>query len=73
MEAVGAVQIFGRSVEQNKLRYLTYRGDGDSKSFSEAVKSDPYPGYVINKAECVGHVQKKSWLTVAEFKSIYER
>ena len=29
------------SVELNKLRYVNYIGDGDSKSYSEVGKADP--------------------------------
>ena len=59
MEAASAVRIFKRSTAFNKLRYISYLGDGDSKSYSEVVKSNPYPGIAINKLECVGHVQKR--------------
>ena len=41
-----------------------YVGGGDTKSHAEVVKSDPYPGIVMGKRECIGHVQKRvgSWL-----------
>ena len=28
-----------------------------TKSYANVVVSDPYPGIIIEKAECVGHVQ----------------
>jgi len=59
MESARVVDCFGRSLEKRKLRYLNYIGDGDSKSFSEVVASDPYPGKTIEKLESVGHVQKR--------------
>ena len=31
---------------------------GDTKSFEEILKSNPYPGHTITKGECIGHVQK---------------
>ena len=43
----------------NKLRYKAYIGDGDTQSYHEVVKSDPYTGLSIKKGECVGHVQKR--------------
>ena len=60
MEAAGAVTMFKRSIEKNKLRYTSYIGDGDTSSFSEVVQSKPYGDDVeIDKKECVGHVQKR--------------
>ena len=58
MESKGAVQIFNRSIEKHKLRYVNYIGDGDSSAFSKVLESDPYPGKQINKLECIGHIQK---------------
>ena len=48
-----------RSIKNNGLRYLKYRGDGDSKAYSDVVDTDPYNGMVIENSECVGHVQKR--------------
>ena len=59
MEAAGVLNIFKRSVETKKLRYTSYLGDGDSKSFNDVVAADVYPGYVVEKDECIGHVQKR--------------
>ena len=47
------------SVENRKLRYTHYIGDGDSKAYNEVVKNDPYPGIVVEKLECVGYIQKR--------------
>ena len=57
MEPSGATRIFSRSVQNRKLRYTKYLGDGDSKGY-EVVKSI-YKEKEINKLECVGHVQKR--------------
>ena len=60
MEGAGAVNMFARSIEKNKLRYTSYIGDGDTSSLNEVVNSQPYGvDTVINKKECVGHVQKR--------------
>ena len=59
MEPEGAVEIFKRSVEDNGLLYVQYIGGGDSSAFQTVVKSNPYPGKVIRKLECVGHIQKR--------------
>ena len=59
MESAGAVTIFNQSIVCTKLRYKTYIGDGDTQSYHEVVKSDPYPGLSIKKVEFVGHVQKR--------------
>ena len=68
MEAAGAVTIFKRSVDINKLRYLKYRGDGDSKAYQDVVAADPYPGLAIIKSECVGHVQKRGGTRLRKMK-----
>ena len=48
-----------RSIETN-LRYTTFIGDGDSKSFSAIQRMKPYGSDVtITKEECVGHVAKR--------------
>ena len=58
MEVVGAVTIFKRALDKNKLRYMSYIGDGDTSSFNEVNNSEPYGDFKIIKKECVGHVQK---------------
>ena len=59
MEVVGMQKIFGRSVNLHGLRYAFYIRDGDTKSFDQICKSDPYPSHTITKGECVGPVQKR--------------
>ena len=34
MEITGAIEIFLRSIDNRKLRYTTFVGDGDSASFA---------------------------------------
>ena len=42
MEAAGAVTVFKRSLDKNKLRrYVSYVGDGDTSSFNEVNNSKP--------------------------------
>ena len=57
MEVVGAMRIFGRSIEKRKLRYNKLVGDGDCKSHAAVI--DFYPGMKVRKLQCVGHVQKR--------------
>ena len=42
MESQGAVDIWGRSQEKHKLRYVDFVGDGDCSSHRDVVKSKPY-------------------------------
>ncbi|XP_071964136.1 uncharacterized protein [Antedon mediterranea] len=42
MEPAGARRIWGRSMATRKLKYTSYIGDGDTKSFSSVVKDQPY-------------------------------
>ena len=60
MEHEGAKRIFGRSVSIYGLQYNEFYGDGDSKSFAavEHVYEKDH-GVVVEKKECVGHVQKR--------------
>ena len=59
MESQGAVDIWGRSQEKHKLRYVDFVGDGDCSSHRDVVKSKPYGETVVRKVECVGHIQKR--------------
>ena len=47
MEAAGAVEIFQCSVQKHKLVSSQYLGDGDTLSFKEVVKSNPYSEFGI--------------------------
>ena len=58
MEAAGLMECFMNSIENRKLHYTHYIGDGDSKANNEVVKNDPYPGIVVKK-EYAGHIQKR--------------
>ena len=49
MESAGVMAIYHRSISKHGLRYTTYLGDGDTKSFQDVVESNPYPGIVIKK------------------------
>ena len=52
--------MYKRSVEKHSLMYTKYLGDGDTSSFNEVVAAKPYgEGVVIQKLECVGHIQKR--------------
>ena len=60
MESAAAVDIWKRSISTHNLVYDTYIGDGDSSSYKNLVKSDPYNGLtIVRKEECLGHVQKR--------------
>ena len=60
MEIAGVKAIWLRSIEDLKLRYTTFIGDGDSKTFASLTELKPYGNDVeIIKHECVGHVQKR--------------
>ena len=60
MKSAAALDIWKRSIATHQLVYCTYIGDGDSSSFRNLTKSDPYNGEVIvMKEECLGHAQKR--------------
>ena len=59
MDAAGAVTIFKRSLDKNKLRYLSYIGDVDTSSFNEISNSKPYDDLEIIKKERIRNIQKR--------------
>lgn len=60
MEAEGVLNIYRRSEETRKVRYLKYLGDGDSKGFLKVSEAKVYgPEATVEKLECIGHVQKR--------------
>ena len=61
MEGVGALSIFKRSIDQYKLKYTTFVGDGDSDTFKivqEGMQEMYGERYKVVKEEC-GHIQKR--------------
>ena len=73
MEAAGAIEIFRRSIDKNKLRYVNYLGDGDSASYSKVEDAKPYgPDFRITKLECVGHVQKRLGTRLRKLRASYK-
>ena len=72
MEVVGMQKMFGRSVNLHVIRYAFYIRDGDTKSFDQICKSDPYPDHTIRTGECVGHVQKRVGSRLRNVKSQYK-
>ena len=60
MESSAAVEVWKRSIETHGLIYGTYIGDGDSSSYKNLVKSNPYDEVAsVRKEECLGLVQKR--------------
>ncbi|GFV31952.1 uncharacterized protein TNCV_4755331 [Trichonephila clavipes] len=71
METVGMVRIFQRSLSHRSVRYTSYIGDGDSKTFSSITASNPYgEDITISKIECVRHVQKIMGTHLRKFKQM---
>jgi len=60
MEVDAVKEMFSASEEKFGVRYLTYIGDGDSKTFKALLDLNPYTNeYPIRKSECVNHVEKR--------------
>ncbi|XP_014472349.1 PREDICTED: uncharacterized protein LOC106743225 isoform X2 [Dinoponera quadriceps] len=60
MEIDAIIAMFLRSIEKHGVKYLTYVGDGDSKTFNGILKAEPYGNdSPVIKKECVGHVEKR--------------
>ena len=76
MEASAAVEMFGRSVENLKLKYTTFVGDGDSSCFGrvkEAMAAKFGNKYPVVKEECVGHMQKRMGTALRKYKKDMKR
>ena len=73
MEVQGTLQIFSRSISENKLRYVTMISDGDCKSHASVVESKPHGDVAIVKQDCVGHVQKRMGRRLRDLKKLMER
>lgn len=66
----GAVEIFSRSENPYKVRFTQYLGDGDSKGFSAVQEMQPYgPDCVLQKLECIGHIQKRMGTRLRKLKA----
>ena len=72
MEVIGLKRMFSRSIRLHKLRYNFYTGDGNSKSFVEITKLNPYSGHKIEIGECIGHVQKRVGTRLRSIKKDYK-
>jgi hypothetical protein len=68
MESEGAKRVFQRSIDNRRLRYIQYLGDGDSKSYMNVKNT--YPDIEIEKLECVGHYQKRVGTRLRTLKKI---
>lgn len=53
------IEMFQRSEKLHGVKYANYVGDGDSKTFSSIKNVEPYENLVVQKKECIGHVQKR--------------
>ncbi|GFW45676.1 uncharacterized protein TNCV_3246131 [Trichonephila clavipes] len=71
METVGMIRIFQRSLSHRSVRYTSYIGDGDSKTFSSITASNPYgEDITVSKIECVRHVQKRMGTRLRKLKQM---
>jgi len=60
MEVSAIKEMFQRSEEKYGVKYKYYVGDGDSKTYTGVVQSQPYgEDFIIHKKECVTF--KKEW------------
>ena len=72
MEVAGALDIYKRSEKKYGLRYVSYIGDGDSSTFSSVSTAKPYGKHImIEKKECVGHIQKRLGSRLRKLKASY--
>ncbi|GFU07614.1 uncharacterized protein TNCV_2225771 [Trichonephila clavipes] len=74
MEVDGMLRIFNRSEKLQNLKYSNYIGDGDTKTFNALSENKPYgDDHLIQKIECVGHVQKRMGTRLRKLKLVYSK
>ncbi|GFT86443.1 uncharacterized protein TNCV_3259421 [Trichonephila clavipes] len=74
MEVDGMLRIFNRSEKLHNLKYSNYIGDGDTKTFNALSENKPYgDDHLIQKIECVGHVQKRMGTRLRKLKLVYSK
>ncbi|GFT56205.1 uncharacterized protein TNCV_130011 [Trichonephila clavipes] len=74
MEVDGVLRIFNRSEKLHNLKYSNYIGDGDTKTFNALSENKPYgDDHLIQKIECVGHVQKRMGTRLRKLKLVYSK
>ncbi|GFU68285.1 uncharacterized protein TNCV_834121 [Trichonephila clavipes] len=74
MEVDGLLRIFNRSEKLHNLKFSNYIGDGDTKTFNALSENKPYgDDYLIQKIECVGHVQKRMGSRLMKLKLVYSK
>ncbi|GFV32417.1 uncharacterized protein TNCV_1677031 [Trichonephila clavipes] len=74
MEVDGMLRIFNRSEKLHNLKYSNYIGDGDTKTFNALSENKPYgDDHLIQKIDCVGHVQKRMGTRLRKLKLVYSK
>ncbi|GFV66129.1 uncharacterized protein TNCV_5073311 [Trichonephila clavipes] len=74
MEVDGMLRIFNRLEKLPKLKYSNYIGDGDTKTFNALSEIKPYGNdHLIQKIECVGHMQKIMGTRLRKLKIVYDK
>ena len=74
MEAEIAKVLWTRSQDEHSVRYTTFVGDGDGSASGRVRAAKPYgESTVIEKEDCIGHVQKRMGSKLREVKRSYQR
>ncbi|GFV51317.1 uncharacterized protein TNCV_3615151 [Trichonephila clavipes] len=74
MEVDGMLRIFNRSEKLHNLKYSNCIGDGNTKTFNALSENKPYgDDHLIQKIECVGHVQKRMVTRLRKLKLVYSK
>ncbi|EFN78928.1 hypothetical protein EAI_07972, partial [Harpegnathos saltator] len=58
-EVDAVVEMFRRSETLYDVKYASYVGDGDSKTYKGIIDAKPYDDFNVAKKECIDHVQKR--------------
>lgn len=74
MEVGEIIEMFKWSEELHNAKYVFYIGDGDSKTYSNLLDSNPYDDLIVTKLEYVNHMAKQMLhrLTVAKKRKTWQ-
>ncbi|GFY11584.1 uncharacterized protein TNCV_4230531 [Trichonephila clavipes] len=68
------VDLLIKLLRKEDLEEPNHEGDGDTKTFNALSENKPYgDDYLIQKIECVGHVQKRMGTRLMKLKLVYSK
>ena len=70
MESSGVLQLYNRSIERHKIRYIPFIGDGDSSSYNQICIEKPYGPQFISLGWTAYLMSPREWERTLELSSV---